>query len=69
MNLNAAGIAAWTLVATGIAAAIFAVFNRRSRRRVFAAAGVIGLVVVGLVVVMLAQMGAFCDPPAGSACL
>lgn len=66
--MTALGVAAWSLVAIGIAAAAWGVLNSGARRRLIAA-GVVLLVTLGLVLVMLAGMGAFCVPPPGAACM
>jgi hypothetical protein len=63
------GIAAWVLVVAGLLAVAWGIVNRRSRRRVMAAAAVVSIVAIGLVIVMFAGMGAFCVPPPGAACL
>ncbi|HJP71764.1 MAG TPA: hypothetical protein VJ975_08605 [Candidatus Limnocylindria bacterium] len=56
-------------MALGVGVAVWGIVNRRSRRRATAAGLVFLLVMVGLVVVAFAGMGAFCVPPPGAACM
>jgi hypothetical protein len=67
--MTALGLATWLLVGTGIVAAAWGVAQRRHRGRVLAAVGIIATVIIGLVIVMFAGMGAFCVAPPGAACM